>query len=198
MIKYDLISLGDLLTDEYDKECIERAFKKFSCRREADLENFLVEKAILYERTNYGKTYLFIDSEKLKIGEFVIIAYYTIAQRSLDISELSVKKRRKILGQYPGRDSLNSIPTYLIGQLGRSDEYSSKELCGEQILNECYNSISLAARVVGGNIIILECREKMFGNFYENQGFKKLHSELNVNNLFTLYKKINFYEYWIK
>lgn len=197
MIEYNLISLSDILTDEYNRERIETAFKEFSCRRETDLEDFLVDKAILYEKTNYGKTYLFIDSVQLKEkNKFSIIAYYTIAQRSLDISQLSKKKRRKILGEYPGRDSLNSVPTYLVGQLGRSDNYSSEKLDGKQILNECYNSISTAARVVGGNIIVLECREKMFGKFYENQGFKKLNLELNENGLYTLYKKINFKEYW--
>lgn len=199
MIEYNLISLSDILTDEYDRECIETAFKEFSCRRETDLEDFLVDKAILYEKTNYGKTYLFIDSAQLKEkNKFSIIAYYTIAQRSLDISALSKKKRRKLLGEYPGRDSLNSVPTYLVGQLGRNDNYSSEKLNGKQILNECYNSISTAARVVGGNIIVLECRENMFGKFYENQGFKKLHLELNESGLYTLYKKINFKEYWNK
>lgn len=37
---------------------------------ETDLEDFLVRKAIPYERTNYGKTYLVIDSEKLEQRNF--------------------------------------------------------------------------------------------------------------------------------
>ena len=54
----------------------------------------------------------------------------------------------------------------------------------------------MAARVVGGNLLILECREHMYEKFYESQGFKKLYDEPNGEGLLTLYKKIDFNEYW--
>lgn len=103
-----------------------------------------------------------------------------------------------MLGAYPGRDNLTSIPAYLIGQLGRCDSYSSVQLPGKDILDECYNAISTAARIVGGNLIVLECRENMFSNFYEGQGFVKLYDALSEEGLFTLYKKVDFKDYWNK
>lgn len=197
MIDYLIIPMGEILRkEEYLQQKIEESFKKFSCQREIDLENFLRDKAIPYEKTNYGKTYLCVDKKELENGQFIVAAYFTIAQNSLDISQLSKKKKRKVLGDYPGRDNLNSVPTYLIGQLGRSDRYSSEDLPGQQILNECYHAISLAAMVVGGNLIILECREHMYGKFYEGQGYKNLYAETNEEGLYTLYKKIDFKEYW--
>ena len=196
MKEYKVIPLGEILGKEYDEQKIENAFKKFSCQREIDLENFLIHKAVPYEKTNYGKTYLVIDLEKLLQDQFIVIAYFTIAQKSLDISNLSKKKKRKVLGEYPGRDSINSVPAYLIGQLGRCDDYKNIDLDGQQVLNECYHAISLAAKVVGGNLIVLECRECMYKKFYEKQGFKKLYDELNNEGLYTLYKKIDFSAYW--
>lgn len=196
MKTYTVISLGVLLNDEYDMNKIEQSFKKFSCQREVDLENFLMNKAIPYEKANIGKTYLLIDLDELEQGIFSVMAYYTIAQKAVDISELSAKRKRKMLGDYPGRDSLKSIPAYLIGQLGRNDTYTVHDISGEQILNECYNSISIAAQVVGGSLVILECREKMFENVYKDKGFRKLYDELNDEKLYTLYKKIDFTEYW--
>lgn len=193
---YTVIPLGELLSKEYNQDKLNTAFRKFSCQREADLENFLQEKAILYENTNLGKTYLILDSEELKNKNFIIAGYFTIAQKSVDISEISTKKRRKMLGAYPGRDKLKSIPAYLIGQLGRCDSYSSLELPGNTILNECYNVISLASRIVGGNLVVLECREGMFLKVYEKLGFKKLYASLNEENLDTLYKKVDFEDYW--
>lgn len=193
---YTVIPLGELLSKEYNQDKLNTAFKKFSCQREVDLENFLQEKAILYENTNLGKTYLILDSEELKNKNFIISGYFTIAQKSVDISEIPTKKRRKMLGSYPGRDKLRAIPAYLIGQLGRSDSYSSWELPGNTILNECYNVISLASRIVGGNLVVLECREGMFSKVYEKLGFKKLYTSLNEDNLDTLYKKVNFEDYW--
>lgn len=196
MKNYKIIPLGELLGREYEQQKIEKAFKKFSCQREPDLEDFLMHKAIPYEKTNYGKTYLCIDLDALKNGDFVVIAYFTIAQKSLDISNLSKKKKRKVLGEYPGRDSLNSVPAFLVGQLGRSDDYTNEDLSGQQLLYECYHAISLAARIIGGNLLVLECREHMFSKFYEKQEFKKLYDELNEEHLYTLYKKVDFSEYW--
>lgn len=150
----------------------------------------------MYERANIGKTFLFIDLEKLNKGKTEIIAYFTISQISLDISKISNKRRKKILGNYPGRDSISSISAYLIGQLGRNDYYTNDDLGGEQILKECYNSISIAARVVWGEVIVSECREQMFSKFYERQGYKKFYPDLNDKDLYTLYKRVNFNEYW--
>ena len=195
---YIVIPLGELLNAEYDQEKLEQSFQKFSCQRETDLEDFLKDKAILYENTNFGKTYLILDKEELDKGSFIVMAYFTIAQKSVDISAISNKQNRKMLGSYPGRDNLKSIPAYLLGQLGRSDSYSSQQLSGTDILNECYNAISMAARIVGGNLIILECRECMFSNFYEKHGFKKLYNDLSKDKLYTLYLKVDFKDFWNK
>ncbi len=195
MREYVVIPLGEILKD-YNESKIAEAFKEFSCSRDADLENFLQNKAIAYQRTNFGKSYLCIDKKELDNGHFKIMAYFTLAQRPMNISNLSKTKKRKVLGDYPGRDGLDMVPAYLIGQLGRCDDYSNSDLSGEQILNECYHAISLAARVVGGNMIILECREHMYEKFYEGQGFKKLYNELSEEKLYMLYKKIDFSEYW--
>ncbi len=198
MINYVVLSLGEMLREGYDVNLIQESFKKFSCQRETDLENFLVNKAIIYENTDFGKTYLMVDSDLLKHNVFSIAAYFTIAHTAVDISGLSQKKKRAALGNYPGRDGLNFVSSYLIGQLGRNDTYTSRDLTGKQILDECYHAISLAAKVVGGRLLVLECRECMFENFYEKHGFKKLYDELNSEKLYTLFKKIDFNEYWVK
>lgn len=184
------------MTEEYNPVKLENAFKKFSCERETDLEAFLIHKAIPYENTNFGRTYLIVDLESLINGSFAVIAYFTVAQKSIDIDNLSKKKKRKMLGEYPGRDSLKSVPAYLIGQLGRCDMYTGTDFPGQKLLEECYHTISIASKMVGGNILVLECREHMYSKFYEGQEFKKLYDEVSDEGLYTLYKKISFSEYW--
>jgi hypothetical protein len=195
-MNYLVLPLGEILAGEYNLQKIEEAFKRFSCDREKDLEDFLVHKAIEYEKMDFGKTYLCIDQDALAKGEFEIAAYFTIANKAIDLDTLSKNQRRKIFGQYPGRDTLKSIPAYLIGQIGRCDRYAKEDLSGEQLLNECYHTISMVAKIIGGNLIVLECREHMFDKFYKDQGYKKFYKDLSDDGLYTLYKKFNFKDYW--
>ena len=195
MINHIVISLGDILASgEYKEEKLIEAFSTFKCPLEVDLEDFLVNNAIRYEKSNIGKTYLFVNEKALSKGSFVIDAYVTLATKAVDISEMTSKGKRKMLGNYPGRDDMKTISAFLIGQLGRSENCDKQEVSGEDLLNECYSVFKRARALVGGVVIVLECREHMFDKFYARQGFKKLRNELNNDNLFELYKKVNFEE----
>ena len=55
MKRYNVVPLGEILNTEYNQTKIEDAFKKFSCQRETDLENFLTYKAIPYQKTGFRK-----------------------------------------------------------------------------------------------------------------------------------------------
>ena len=94
-----------------------------------------------------------------------------------------------MLGKLPGRDNLQSILGYLIGQIGRSDKYNHDDLPGKIILRECYSRIESARKIVGGNLLLLECHEKMFNLFYKGQGFNKISDRLD-HDLLTLYRKL--------
>ena len=50
MKDYQIIPMGELLSKGYNITKIEEALKKFSCQRETDLEDFLVNKSIPYEK----------------------------------------------------------------------------------------------------------------------------------------------------
>lgn len=197
MTDFYVVPLSDLIKskDQEELEPLKRVLSSFSCKKETDLEYFLNKKAIEYEITGYGKTFLIVDKEKINQGEFVVMAFFTTAQTALDITNLSNKKRKKVIGStIPGRDNLETIPAYLIGQIGRDDRYSHNELPGHVILQECYVKIDEARRIVGGSLLLLECRPKMFKNFYEKEEFLELNVELNNHRsedieLMTLYKR---------
>ncbi|MBC1776931.1 hypothetical protein [Listeria seeligeri] len=195
MLDYILVSLSDLLDSFKENEIEEKIKSSFSCRREKDLESFLHEKAILYERSSLGRTFLFLDKVKLLEGVFSVIGFFTTAQTSYDISVLSKKRKRKVLGSaVPGRDSLKSFPAFLIGQIGRNDLYTSEGLNGKTMLNECFLQLKQVSKIIGGEHVILECREYMFKNFYEAQGFQKFVEEPTPEGLLTLYNRIKFNE----
>ena len=128
MIDYLVISLGELLLN-YNAAEINESFKQFNCERERDLQKFLQEKSITYENAGTGRTYLFLDKDEFQKMNFKIMGFFTISQTSVDISAMSQKKKKKVLGSaVPGRDSLNSFSAFLIGQLGRNDSYNSIQL----------------------------------------------------------------------
>lgn len=192
MSDYIVVSLSDFAEElEQNKEKLSDIFKKFSCHREKDLEDFLNYKALEYENSDFGKTFLFFDRVEFLQEDYNVVAFFTIGYTSVDISAISSKKRRKMLGNYPGRDKLNHIPAFLIGQLGKNDNYNYY-LDGEVILKEAYSAIKKANVIIGGKLLILECREPMFDKFYKNYDFQKLYPEVDDDNLLTLYKKINF------
>jgi len=192
MVDYILFSLSDLLENYDEGEIIEK-FQDFHCEKETDLERFLKEKSCTYETSNVGRTFIFLNEKLLSEGVFEVMAFFTTSQTSYDISRMSQKKKRKVLGSaVPGRDSLNSFPAFLIGQIGRSDKYNSDQLPGFKILHECYMQLKKVSEIIGGEHVILECREMMFENFYRNQGFKKIVSEPDDKGLITLYNRIKF------
>ncbi|EJE4563080.1 MULTISPECIES: hypothetical protein [Enterococcaceae] len=129
MTDYVVFSLGELL-ELYDEGELLDKLKQFTCEKEKDLEHFLHNKACTYENSEFGKTFLFIDKQKLNENEFSIMGFFTNALTSYDISKMGKKKQKKVLGSMPGRDNLNSFPAFLIGQLGRSDFYTSEDLPG--------------------------------------------------------------------
>ena len=195
MKNHIVLSLGEILqSGNYEEEKLQSAFSNFKCSKEQDLEEFLVYNAITYERRNFGKTYLFVNETELLRGQFVVDAYVTLATKAIDISEMKPKARRKMLGNYPGRDSIKTVSAFLIGQLGRSDVCDREEVSGEDLLNECYSIFKKARNLLGGVVIVLECREHMYEKFYKKYGYKKIREELNEDGLYELYLKVNFDE----
>ena len=180
MKNHVVIPLRELLAADYNLEMIEAAFEKFECIKEKDLCSFLVKNAVIYDQKGIGKTFLFLNEEKLnkEDPEFVIDAYVTLATKGLDISTLSKSKKKKVFGSYPGVDGLTSISVFLIGQLGRADYCSKEEISGEDLLDECYAVFKNANKYIGGELVFLECREHMYEKFYEKHGFHKFKQEL--------------------
>ena len=190
-MEYIVVSLTNILNfPNVNFEKIESAMKNFSCSKEKDLEKFLLGNSFNYERGDIGKTYFILDKEAMvKNAELKIMAFFTVALTTLNLSTISNKRKKKIIGNYPGRDALTELPAYLIGQLGRNDAYSSSELSGSEIMNECANILTKCKNMIGGKIVILECKEDL-QKVYISYNFEKF-SDINDKGLYTYYKRID-------
>lgn len=69
-------------------------------------------------------------------------------------------------------DKEQNLIVFLIGQLGRDTSYSKDYLDGKQMLQACYGLIGSARDIVGGRLILVECKpiEKIC-KLYEDEGF---------------------------
>ena len=186
MIDYVVVSLADIINQYEDLNVLEEAFQNFKCHREVDLEIFLRDKCLNYERAGNCRTFLLLDKKQLDDNSNLsIVAFFSTATTPLDISSLGKKVRKRLHGPIPLNKDVISV--FLIGQLGRNDLYSKDEMPGEVIIGECFAAIERAKQIVGGRILLVECREHLL-KFYEKHGFVGVSK--SKDNLYQLYKKI--------
>ena len=67
----------------------------FFCPKNSDVETFLRDKAITFEKASRARTYLILDEEALTDGKINIIAYFTVSMKALNLREGISKNVRK-------------------------------------------------------------------------------------------------------
>ncbi len=180
-MRYKLFSLAELINFS-SKNQIRRLLKTFKCKKNKDLENFLHNKAILFEEKGRSRTYIYIDTEQKGV-----IAYFTISISSLYVENFSKETVSYLYGEE--RIKLKCLPCYLIGQLGKSDKCKIK--IGKFLLKKAINIIIDGYIIFNGRFILLDAiNNKKIINFYEDNGFIAIE---NISNDKEVIKMI----YWL-
>ena len=148
----------------------------FRCEVNADVKGFLENKALIFEQLSKSKTYFLMDGEQLANKRFAILAYFTVALKVLNISELNLSNRAiKELDGFSAKAAgvtIANLPVYLIGQIAKNDTYR-EDISGGKVIDHAINIISSAQKIVGGRIVMLECENIPYLiEFYEGKGFK--------------------------
>lgn len=179
MKDYIVIPLKELLSSgEFTEDFLLSKFQEFECEIEDDLESFLRYKALTREQNLTSSTYLFVDEKEfIQSKNLIIYAFVSLANTSINIDQLSQKQRRRIIGStVDNRDAISHLPVFLIGQLGRDEKYSSTDLSGTLLLYEAISIIKSSSSQLSGDLVLLECRPKMYDKFYKDKGFNILPS----------------------
>ncbi|MCL2016436.1 MAG: hypothetical protein FWG68_09355 [Defluviitaleaceae bacterium] len=162
IFKYDTIHLVDVNPNTELETHIKNAIQNFNCK-DADVENFLKNKAFDFERRNKSRTYLIFEDKSL-------VAYYTLSLHSIVFEESTSKNLVKKLDGFS--KDVQSVGIILIGQLGK-DFNLGKNISGAYLLDECLSAIIDVKRIVGGRYTMLECAEiPKIVKFYKNNGFE--------------------------
>ncbi|AEX85567.1 hypothetical protein Marpi_1157 [Marinitoga piezophila KA3] len=186
-----MLSLKKLIEISGGQENAQKLISNFFCRKDSDIERFLKEKAIKFEKLGKSRTFFIYNEDAIKNNKFEILAYFTLAIQVLKIpDEFSGNKIKKLDGfssKINGK-RITEIPAILIGQLGKNDLYSSK-ITGDEIMQFCFSKILEGQERLGGRIIMLECKNiEYLKNFYRKYGFDLIDKDYDNDELLQFIK----------
>lgn len=180
MLNYTLIKLNDFVKAFSENESMtQNILSTFSCLNNKDVERFLQERALLFDRQGLSKTHLIFTSYK---NEMALVGYFTLATKSFVIKKNNQKskfdkisttllKRISKYGQYNRETNQYTISAPLIGQLGKNDRYRDL-ISGDVLLKYACDTVKEAQSIIGGRIVYLECEDKpRLLEFYNSNGF---------------------------
>ena len=128
---------------------------------------------------------MILDADALSSQRYLIVGYFSIALKILSLNKkLLPAQRKKITGRM---DDGKKVASFLIGQLSRSDGYSTEQLPGAEILYKAMDIISKIHERIGGRLVLLECDNKAnLRNFYESNDFHYLQMQSNKEHLIQM------------
>ena len=165
--------LADLLAENSTNQ-VRKLLKTFSCAKNADVQNFLHNKAITFENYLRSRTYLYVNNEnKGVMGYFSIGITYLLTNR-LD------KAVVKFLDGYT--DETIAIPCYLVGQLGKNDECKGK--IGDFLLDDALKIIDKSQDSLSGRFVLIDAvNDSKVLNFYEQNSFIVLENSTSSKSI---------------
>ena len=169
--------LMDLLAENSTNQ-VKKLLKTFSCKINNDLQDFLHNKAITFERNLRSRTYLYANNENKGI-----VAYFTLAINYLETDKFKSEIIQILNGYASYTDKTNAIPCYLIGQLAISDEYR-KQGIGNFLLTDALKIADNAQTSFGGRFVLIDSvnNDKVI-NFYEQNSFIAIENDKSLKSI---------------
>lgn len=170
---YSRFKLADLLANKSTNQ-IKKLLKTFVCTKNADVQDFLHNKAITFERNLRSCTYLYVSN-----ADKSVVAYITLGIKSLLTNDLS-DEAIVFLDGYT--NEILSIPCYLITQLGKSD--ICKEKIGSFLLDDALSIIDKSQDSLKGRFVLIDSvNDDRVINFYKENSFIALENDKSLKSI---------------
>ena len=163
-----------------DKDLLANILSSFSCERDRDIEKFLHERAVLFERLDKSRTYFIIDEEQytnpsFKLKDLKIYGYFTLSLKIFVAPDEMSNRQRLALDGFSAKEHgkpIKNFPCYLLGQLARNSNVPKDSISGAYLLQTACEMTAEAVDVVGGRSLLVECQSsKNLVQFYLDNGF---------------------------
>lgn len=170
---YPQINLKDLI-ETLGRKQIEERLKLFSCPLNADVEDFIQNKAVNFALQDLASVWIVTASYK---ENWVPVGYFALANKHFHIKpdKLSNRYRREInkFGTLDSRINKYIVSAPLIGQLGKNYRNGyDKLITGDELLGMACDNVRAAQKLIGGRLVYLECEDiPSLVKFYERNGF---------------------------
>lgn len=197
----EIVQLYDMIRSGRREEEIRQILLSFCSLQNGnqihDVEDFLHNKAIEFEKNDIARTYLVFSSYK---GFPVLVGYYSLSNKPLIISKknyckfsTSLKKKLMGFGHKTQRDNYE-IKGYLLGQLGKNfseDALATKAITGSDLLSLATESMLQIHKLAGGRIFYLECDDvDKLKQFYFKEGFREIEEYKSENGYCIFIRRI--------
>lgn len=171
---YKIISLNELLLQLGEERVTKEILSSFSSPLNKDVEVFLTQKAIVFDKQSISRTHLVFAPYRSKT---TLVGYFTLAYKdfTIPIKNISskLKSRLKKFGTLENELKAYKVSAPLIAQLGKNftDGYNTL-ITGDELLELACNMVSEIHFLMGGRIVYVECEDKpRLVEFYERNDF---------------------------
>ncbi len=154
----------------------QKILSDFSCPLNPDIELFLKNNAIEFDKQRISATHLVFMPYN---NDNILAGYYTLSTKAFNIDKSTISKTfYKRLSKHATYDPMLQtpmLPAPLLAQIGKNftNNYN-KLISGSELLELAIKDVEISQRIVGGKIIYLECEdnERLMG-FYATNNFIK-------------------------
>ncbi|MBQ7733613.1 MAG: hypothetical protein IJT58_06300 [Synergistaceae bacterium] len=94
--------MKDIMNEVNDDDELKRLLSSFSCAYDEDIQNFLHNRAVDFEKLSKSMTYLIVSDEKLRnpkvaFDEITIYGYISLAVKVFTVPETTSNRQRQLL-----------------------------------------------------------------------------------------------------
>lgn len=171
---YSRYKLVDLLSENPTNQ-VKKFLKTFLCSINVDLQDFLHNKAITFERNLRSRTYIYADNQNK-----AVVGYFTIAINYLEAENLEIGIIEYLNGHTA---KTKALPCYLLGQITVSDEYRGKRI-GKFLLDDALEIIDETQGKFGGRFVLIDSvNDKKVIDFYHKNSFVEIQKDATLKSI---------------
>ncbi|VVO99720.1 hypothetical protein PS896_02759 [Pseudomonas fluorescens] len=140
----------DFITCDFDK-LIDRT--AFDCKIHQDLNAYIAQHAGQDEKRNLSRTFMYIE-------EGVLLGYYTLANASIALNELSEEQKKK-MPRYP-------MPAVLLSRLAVDRSAQGKGL-GLRLMSDFFRRVHTVSKQSGVAFVVVDAKDQGAADFYRGK-----------------------------